>query len=615
MNDSRGGRRDVGGSRSRGEGPDSRPQRPAWPTFKRAVGLLGQHKPALIAYLGAITVVSLVGLAPPLLIRGIIDNAIPSDDGGQLNLLVLAMLVFVLAGALLGVLQSFLSNLVAQSVMFDLRRRLYNHISGMSMRWFTSNRAGDVLSRVSNDVGAIQNVMSETFGSLLGNLITLVSTLALMLFLDWRLALFSVAFLPLFLLPARRVGNLQRSLQRQTQEHMATMNSHMQETLSVDGALLVKTFGRRTDEESRFEKTASEVRNLTIRRAMIGRWFWMAIGLFGSIGPAVVYWYGGHRIIGGDASLGTVVALAALLPRLFGPISSLLNLNVNVLSSLALFERIFDYLDLDQEIKEKPDAAELHNAKGHVEFRDVDFAYTSGQDVLRHVSVEIHPGQFVALVGATGAGKTTFVNLLVRLYDVTGGHVLIDGTDVREVTLESLAQTIGMVEQEPFLFHSSIGDNLRYARPEATDDAIEAASGAAGIHDFIASLPDAYDTVAGEKGYRLSGGEKQRIAIARALLKDPAILVLDEATSSIDTMTEAVIQKAIENVSRGRTVVAIAHRLSTILAADLILVLEGGRIVETGNHTGLVAANGYYARLYAGQFQTKIDESAALSAD
>jgi ATP-binding cassette subfamily B protein len=322
------------------------PQRPAWPTFRRAVGLLGRYKLSMAAYVGTIAVASLIGLGPPLLVRDVIDGALQESDTTRLDLLILAMLVLILAGALLGVLQSFLSNVVSQSLMFDLRRRLYAHISGMSMRWFTSNRTGDVQSRVSNDVGAIQSVMSDTFGSLVGNLITLFSTLALMLFLDWRLALFSIVFVPLLLFPARRVGNIQRNLQRQTQEQMASMTAHMQETLSVDGALLVKTFGRQQDEANRFDDTASRVRSLSVRRAMTGRGFWMVLGLFSSVGPAVVYWYGGHRVIGGEASLGTVVALAALLPRLFGPASSLLNLNVNVLSSLALFERIFDYLDL-----------------------------------------------------------------------------------------------------------------------------------------------------------------------------------------------------------------------------------------------------------------------------
>lgn len=591
------------GGAGRESTPREAPQRPAWPTFRRAVGLLGAYKLPMLGYISIIVVTSVIGLAPPLIVREIIDDALPNSDGGRLNTLLLVMLVLILAGALLSVFQTFLSNIVSQNLMFDLRRRLYDHISGMSMRWFTSNRTGDAQSRISNDVGGIQSVMSDTFGSLVGNLITLFSTLALMLFLDWRLALFSIAFVPLLLYPARRVGNIQRTLQRQTQEQMANMNSHMQETLSVDGALLVKTFGRRSDEASRFDDTADRVRSLNVRRAMTGRGFWLVLGLFSSIGPAVVYWYGGHRVIGGEASLGTVVALAALLPRLFQPASSLLNLNVNVLSSLALFERIFDFLDLDHEIHNRPDAIELHDVRGDIEFRDVVFDYLPGQPVLRDVSFTVEAGQFAALVGATGAGKTTIINLLSRLYDVTSGKILIDGIDVRDVTLESLADNVGMVEQEPYLFHTSIRTNLRYARPDADDADVEAAARAANIHDFIARLPEGYDTVVGEKGYRLSGGEKQRIAIARALLKDPAILILDEATSNIDAMTEASIQQALEVASRGRTVVAIAHRLSTILAADIILVVDDGRVVESGRHEDLVLAGGYYSRLYERQFR------------
>jgi ATP-binding cassette subfamily B protein len=557
----------------------------------------------MTAYLASIIVTSLIRLAPPLIIRDVIDVALPDGDTQKLNLLLLLMLVLILTGALLGVLQTFLSNVVSQNLMFDLRRRLYEHISGMSMRWFTSNRTGDVQSRISNDVGGIQSVMSDTFGSFLSNFITLVSTLALMLFLDWRLALFSIAFVPLLILPARRIGNIQRNLQRQTQEQMATMTAHMQETLSVDGALLVKTFGRKPEEMSRFNGTADLVRGLSVKRAMTGRGFWMILGLVSSLGPAVVYWYGGHRIIGGEATLGTVVALATLLPQLFQPATSLLNLHVNVLSSLALFERIFDYLDLEQEIKDKPRAVDLEEVRGEIEFRNVDFEYLQGQPVLRDVSFTIEPGQFVALVGATGAGKTTVVSLVARLYDVTGGSVRIDGVDVRDATLASLADNIGMVEQEPYLFHTSIRANLAYAKPDATDAEIIAAAKAANIDDFISRLPEGYETVVGEKGYRLSGGEKQRIAIARALLKDPSVLILDEATSNIDAMTEASIQQAIETVSRGRTVVAIAHRLSTILAADMILVMDGGRVVESGRHEELVLQGGYYARLYERQFR------------
>ncbi|MGE5596864.1 MAG: ABC transporter ATP-binding protein [Hyphomicrobiales bacterium] len=591
----------------------ARPQRPAWPTLRRAIAL---HRPHLALVLGlmACTVFSsLVGLGPPLLLQRIIDDALdPRDfDAGLLNVLILLMVAFVAAGAVASVAQGWLANTVGQAVMYDMRVALYRHLSGMSLRWFTANRTGEVLSRVSNDVGAVQGVVSDTLGGVTGNVITVVSTFVVMLALDWRLALFSVAFMPLFIFPARRVGNIQRELIAESQEELATLNSQMQETLSVSGALLMKTFGRQQQEIDRFEQTAGRIKSLNVRRAMVGRWFGVSMGMFGSLAPVVVYWYGGHEVIDDKASLGTVVAFAGLLTRLFGPTTALLNVNVTVLSSLALFERVFDFLDLRQEITDKPGAIALRDVRGDLAFEDVQFSYLAGIPALRDITFAVPAGKFAALVGHSGAGKTTLAHLVPRLYDVGGGRITIDGHDVRDVTLDSLAECIGLVNQEPFLFHATIRENLRYARPAATDEEIEQACRAANIHDFIAGLPKGYETIVGERGYRLSGGEKQRVAIARALLKDPAILILDEATSSVDSGTERAIQQALEHLTRGRTVLAIAHRLSTVLAADLIVVLDHGRIVERGTHAELLARNGAYAQLYRQQFR---DEAAASAA-
>jgi ATP-binding cassette subfamily B protein len=579
-----------------------KPTRPAWPTLRRAVPLLWPHKLAVLGFLATIVVSSLTGLAAPLLSGRIIDQAIAHGDRAALYLLGGAWFGVILLSAGVGTLQSYLSNRVAHSVMFDLRGRLYRHLTGMSLRWFTANRTGEVLSRINNDVAGIQSVISDTLGSVLGNLITVGSTFAVMVSIDWRFAVGSLVSVPLFLVPARRVGQIQRALVTETQEQMAGMNAHMQETLSVSGALLVKTFGRQEEEIDAFEETASAIRDLNIRRALIGRWFNMSMGLFGSLAPAIVYVYGGLQVINGHESVGSVVALAGLLTRLFGPISSLMNLNVTVLSSIALFERIFDYLDMDQEIKDRPGALPLRDVKGRITFEDVDFAYVPGHPALRGVSFDVQPGQFAALVGPTGAGKTTIAYLVPRLYDVESGSVKVDGHDVRDVTLASLGEAVSMVNQEPFLFHTSILQNLRYARPSATDEEVREAARAANIHDFIENLPWGYDTIVGERGYRLSGGEKQRVAIARALLKDPAILILDEATSSVDSETERAIQEALARLTKGRTVLAIAHRLSTIVNADLILVVDQGRVVEQGRHAELLARGGRYARLYETQF-------------
>ncbi|MBN9492722.1 ABC transporter ATP-binding protein [bacterium] len=606
----------------------ARPQEPVGPTLRRIARLHRSHWLSVAALLVVVITSSIVGVGPSLVLQHIVDDALPgvAHSGGDpslLNVLIIIFIALVVVGAVAGVLQTFLSNVIGQGVMYDLRARLYRHLTHMSLRWFTANRTGEVLSRVSNDVAAVQGVVTDSFSGIIGNLITVGSTFVVMLMLDWRLACFSVVFLPFFLIPARRVGNVQRELYLRTQEEVAALNSQMQETLSVSGALLVKTFGREHHEIARFEDTASEVRRLSIRRAMVGRWFMFSMGIFSALAPAVVYWYGGHRVIDDAASLGTVVASASLLTRLYGPASQLLNLNVTVLSSLALFERIFDYLDLEHEIADRPRAITLDDVRGAVSFEDVSFSYhRDGRRLaLEHVSFDVPAGKFAALVGHSGAGKTTCAYLVPRLYDVTSGRITVDGHDLRDIALESLTAAIGMVNQEPFLFHDSVRMNLRYARPDATDEELEAAAQAANIHDVIMQLPFGYDTIVGERGYRLSGGEKQRVAIARAILKDPSILVLDEATSSVDTHTERQIQDALERLTKGRTVIAIAHRLSTILKADVIVVLDHGRVVEQGTHAELLARDGVYASLYRQQFADEpeaepsaVDDEAAAAA-
>ena len=602
--------------------------------------------PALVT-LFAIVVISLLGLIPPLLIRELIDKALPTRNTTYLNWLALGMVTIPLVSGLIGVGQRYLNARIGEGLISDLRQYLYIHMQRMSLRFFTHTKTGELMSRLNNDVVEAQRAVTVTFIDIITNAITLVTTLAIMVSLEWRLTVLSIAIFPLFFLPARRVGRVLRQIVRETMDRNAAMNAMMNETLNVSGALLTKLFGRQLDEVQRFTEHSNAVRDVGVRRAVIGRWFFLGLSLVSAVGTALVFWAGGHLVIGQVITVGTLVAFTAYLAQLYGPISSLTNAPVDFAQSLVSFERVFEVLDMPVEIEDAPDAVVLAQSEGHVQFEGVCFSYLAadregarlpgvtaepvGEDddggdgrddhdlfavtraadrdwAVRDISFEIRPGQLVALVGPSGAGKTSITYLLPRLYDPTEGRILLDGHDLRRVTIASLTEQVGMVTQETFLFHDTIRANMLYARPRATRAEIDAACQAANIHDFIINLPDGYQTVVGERGYRLSGGEKQRLAIARVILKDPRILVLDEATSSLDSHSEALIQAALQRVMQDRTSLVIAHRLSTILAADLILVMDQGRLVEQGTHAQLLATGGLYAQLYHTQFRKEVVE-------
>lgn len=567
----------------------------------------------------AILVIAGLGLINPYLLKLIIDDAIPSGDLTLLNIFVGLMIVVPIISGLIGVGQSYLNNLVGQHVMRDLRNALYSHLQHMPLRFFTATRTGEIQSRLSNDVGGVQQVVTNTASGIVSNIATAVSTVVVMAFIDVRLTIISLAVAPVFLLITRRVGAIRREISKLTQQSMANLTATTQETLSVSGVLLTKTFGRQTEAITRFSDENESLAALEIRQQMIGRWFFMIISVFFSITPAIVYLVAGRAIIGGntDLTIGGIVAFTTLQSRLFMPLGQLLNVHVDVQGALALFDRIFEYLDMQHELTDRPGAIALNPAavRGDVVYDHVSFQYDLPVDTenaetmapanrlaLDDVNIDIRAGQLVALVGPSGAGKTTLTYLLPRLYDVTSGAIRIDGHDVRDIKLESLGEIIGFVTQETYLFHSSIRDNLAYGLPNATDAQLEAAARAAAIHDRIAELPDGYDTIVGERGYKMSGGEKQRLALARVILKDPRILILDEATSALDTHSERLIQNSLETLMQDRTTIAIAHRLSTILAADQILVIDAGRVVESGTHSELIATSGLYASLYHEQF-------------
>ena len=577
------------------------PGRPPRDEVLRVLRLFRPHARTLSVVGGLIVVAAVAGVASPFLLREIVDVALPGQDLRLLAWLVGGLVAIAAVGTALDVVQGLLTTRVGQSVMHGLRVSLYAHLQRMSLGFFARTRTGEVQSRIANDVGSMQTVVTSTGADLVQNLATVVVTVVAMLALDWRLALFSFVVLPVSLWLNRRVGRLRRRITAQRQRQLAEMSATVEETLSISGILLTRTTGRTPEVTGRFTAQSDDVARLEVGSEMAGRWQWSIITLTMAAVPAVTYLLGGWlRGTGTALSIGTLVALVTLQGQLFRPLGALLRIVVRLHASMALFARVFEYLDTPAEVVERPGAVVLPPARGHVEFRDVRFAYPGAEaPTVTGIDLDVPAGTSLAVVGATGSGKTTLGYLLARLYDVDAGSVRIDGHDVRDVTARSLSDALGVVTQETFLLHASIADNLRFARPDATDADLEEAARTAQVHDVIAALPQGYDTVVGERGYRFSGGEKQRIALARTVLRNPPVLLLDEATSALDTRTERAMAAALERLSAGRTTITIAHRLSTVRDADQIVVLDHGAVVERGTHTGLLAAGGRYAELVA----------------
>jgi ATP-binding cassette subfamily B protein len=563
--------------------------------------------------------------------RALIDTAIPAGDLRMVTLLGLGMVAVPLVNGVVGVIQRRSTAKMGEGIIYDLRRQLFDHLQHMSLGFFTNTKTGELMSRLNSDVIGAQQAVTSTFVSLTANVFTVVATLIIMFRLEWRLTLLAISILPLFIIASRQVGRRLRAIRRNQMAANAEMNSVMQETLSVSGALLVKLFGRSDFENERFAVYASEVRDLGVTQATVGRWFFMALGLVSALGTAITFWLGAVFVINGSLTVGTIVALSAYLGSLYGPMSSLANARVEFTTSMVSFERVFELLDMPIDVQEPDDPIRIDHLEGRVEFDNVWFSYEgagssglesvarfgwgdsgridggeqqrSGGWALEGVSFTVEPGEMVALVGPSGAGKTTSTYLVPRLYDVSRGSVRIDGVDVRELSIDALADAVGVVTQETYLFHDTIEANLRYARPDATAAELRSAAEAANISDFIDSLPEGMSTRVGERGYRLSGGEKQRVAIARVILKNPSILILDEATSHLDARSEALVQEALERIMEQRTSLVIAHRLSTVLAADKIVVIDQGQVQEMGTHEQLLADGGLYSGLFETQFR------------
>lgn len=584
-------------------------------SLRRAWVFAAPYKKHIAAFLMAILLSALIALAPPLLFRGILDHAIPDQNRGLITTLACVLVLAALIDALLAIVQRWYSSTIGEGLIYDLRVALFDKVQRMPIAFFTRTQTGALISRLNNDVIGAQTAVTSTLGSVVSNVVVLITTLGAMLALEWRLTLLSLVVLPLFILPAKRVGLKLGVIARRQMELNAEMNTQMSERFNVSGAMLVKLFGRKEREVANFSTRAAGVRDTGIRSAIYGRVFFVALGLVGALGAAAIYGVGAHQVVSGDISAGTLVAMAAFVQRIYQPLTGLTNARIEVITAFVSFDRVFEVLDAPVSIFDKPGAYDLVEPRGEIVFDNVTFRYPPGAsvsiasleaagvmqgadpdvDVLKNVSFTVPAGKTVALVGASGSGKTTTAMLTARLYDVTSGAVRIDGHDVRDLTGDSLHDAIGVVSQDPHLFHESIESNLRYAQPNATDAELVIACQAARIHEVIASLPDGYSTVVGERGYRLSGGEKQRLAIARLLLRNPAVMILDEATSHLDNENEALVQEALESALFDRTALVIAHRLSTIRDADLIVVLDQGCVVEQGTHAELMDKDGFYA--------------------
>jgi ATP-binding cassette, subfamily B, bacterial len=576
---------------------------------KRVVGLFGPHKAAVLTMTGTVMLAVVLGLIPPLLLRIIIDDGLFKNNLRITSTYSVATIVITLFAAGATLLYGYQSVVIGQRIMCEMRRTLFTHLQGMSLRFFTQTKTGDIQTRLISDIGGVQNVVSNTFVDALSNVAIVISALVTMVIIDWRLTLLAVTLIPFFTIVGQKVGDFAKDIRKGVQEQTSEINSLMQENLSVSGALLAKTIGRADQIALKFDAENESLAKWQIKASVLQYVFFGLFRMITQVIPALIYWFAGYLINGGDTHLtvGTLIAFTMLQTRMFFPLTGIFASQVEIIGSFALFERIFEYMDVEHDIQESPGAIALDKSTmmGEVTFANVGFKYDrEGEEwALKDVSFTAKPGELVALVGPSGAGKTTLTYMIPRLYDVDEGSVKIDGVDVKNVQLVNLAETVGAVTQETYLVHASIRENLQIAKPGATDEELIEACKAAAIHDHIAGLPETYDTVVGERGYKLSGGEKQRIAIARAILKNPKILILDEATSALDTHSERLIQTSLNNLMKGRTTFAIAHRLSTILNADQILVVSDGKVVEAGKHQDLLAREGAYYHLYTEQFQ------------